>query len=313
MFAMGSAKYTIRTYHPRDFDDYVQFHIETEAHDGFGSYLSKQHLAEELGHPSFQPEKNLFFAEQDGCLIGYVSAFLEPGIGRVLLDGAVHPSHRRKGMATELFNCAIRHARQAELNAAQICISEANTPAKKMALRFDMKFTRHFIEFKLDLAGIQLPDVAPGEYIVRQLQSGEEDHLTAIQNISFAESWGFNPNTTAEILYRVHLSSCSPEDIIMAYRKDQPVGYCWTRILTDETSKTKTRIGEIHMIGVDPDFRGRRLGRIILLAGLSHLKRKGIEKVELTADAEDPAARRLYESAGFTEGLKAEWYEKTLP
>jgi mycothiol synthase len=309
---MSKVAYTIRTYHPRDFDNYVQFHKETEAHDGFGSYLSKQHLAEELGHPSFHPEKNLFVAEQDGCLIGYISVFLEPGIGRVLLDGAVHPLHRRKGIATELFDCAIRHACRAEINVAQICISEANAPAKNLALHFDMKFIRHFIEFKLDLAGTQLPEVTSGEYIIRQLQSGEEDHLTAIQNISFAESWGFNPNTTEEIRYRIHLSSCSPEDIIMAYREDRPVGYCWTRILIDETSKTMARIGEIHMIGVDPYLRSKGLGRKVLLKGLSHLKHKGIVRVELTADGQEPAARRLYHSVGFKEGLKTEWYEKKL-
>ena len=66
------------------------------------------------------------------------------------------------------------------------------------------------------------------------------------------------------------------------------------------------------MIGVVPDLRNQGLGRKVLLTGLSHLKRKGIEKVELTADAEDPAARRLYQSVGFKEALKTEWYEKKL-
>ena len=98
----------------------------------------------------------------------------------------------------------------------------------------------------------------------------------------------------------------------MAYREDKPVGYCWTRILVKETSKTKTRMGEIHMLGVDPDLRNKGLGRKVLLTGLSHLKRKGIVNVELTADSEEPAASGLYQSVGFREGMKTEWYEKKL-
>ena len=309
---MATAFFTIRNYRPGDVDDYVRLHEAIEAHDGSGRYFSRQRLTEDLGHPNFHPERDLFVAAHDECLVGYISAFLEPGIGRALLDGAVHPLHRRRGVATGLFDRAVRYARRAGLNVAQTCIAERNSAARKMALDLGMKFIRHFIGFSLDLATSQVPDVTAGEFEFRHLRSGEEHHLTAIQNLSFAEAWGFNPNTIEEIVYRVHLNSCSPEDIIIAYRGDKPVGYCWTRILLRETSTTKTRTGEIHMIGVDPDLRNKGLGRKVLLKGLSHLKRKGIGNVELTADGEDPAARRLYESVGFKEGMKTEWYQKKL-
>ncbi len=70
--------------------------------------------------------------------------------------------------------------------------------------------------------------------------------------------------------------------------------------------------GEIHMLGVDPDFRKRGIGRSILLAGLSHLKSKGVEIVRLTADGEYPAALSLYESVGFKASSRTEWFEKKL-
>jgi mycothiol synthase len=70
--------------------------------------------------------------------------------------------------------------------------------------------------------------------------------------------------------------------------------------------------GEIHMLGVDPEFRKQGVGRNVLLAGLSHLKDKGITIIELTTDGEDPAASRLYESVGFQEMMISEWYEKNL-
>jgi len=309
---MGNTPYTVRNYHPGDFDNYARLHEEIEAHDQTGHYLSKQRIVEDLGHPRFDPEKNLYVAEQDADLIGYFSVFPEPEIGRALLDGAVHPSHRKRGVATELFDGAVRHARRADLNVAQICIAESNTAAQKMVSGLDMKYIRHFIGFQLDLTGIQIPEVTSADYIIRHLRSGEESQLTAIQNLAFAGAWGFNPNTTEDIVYRVHLSSCIPEDILMAYRGDQTVGYCWTRILVNETSTPKTRTGEIHMIGVDPDFRKKGLGRNVLLSGLDHLKGKEITKVVLTADGEDPVPRGLYESVGFRETMKMQWYEKKL-
>jgi mycothiol synthase len=98
----------------------------------------------------------------------------------------------------------------------------------------------------------------------------------------------------------------------MAYLGDRPIGYCWTRTLVEKQTASESMKGEIHMLGVDPEFRKQGVGRNVLLAGLSHLKDKGITIIELTTDGEDPAASRLYESVGFQEMMISEWYEKNL-
>ena len=303
---------SIRNYQPGDFKNYARLHLETEKRDQSGQFVSEQQLAEALGHPSFQPEYDLFLAEGDQNLIGYVSVFLEPGIGRSLLDGLVHPLHRRKGVATDLSGYAIRHARAAGIRSAQICIPETNLAAKKMLSGLGFRFFRHFIGYKLDLTTTQLPNITPGKYIFRSLQPGEEEALTAIQNRSFADTWGFNANTREEISYRINLSSCTPENIIMVYLEDRPIAYCWTRIHYEGISAHGENKGEIHMLGVDPDFRRHSIGRNILTAGLSYLKHQGIKIVELMADSEMPAALALYESAGFEKYMRTEWYEKKL-
>ena len=304
--------WTIRNYHSGDFENYARLLLEAEKQDQSGRRVSKHLLAEALGHPSFQPENDLFLAEGDQNPIGYVSVFLELGIGRALLDGLVHPLYRRKGIATDLLEHAIRHARAAGIKTAQICISETNLAAKKMLSGLGLRFFRHFIGYKLDLTTIQLPEIKSGKFIFRSLQPGEEEELTAIQNRSFADTWGFNANTREEISYRINLSSCTPENIIMAYRENRPVAYCWTRIHHAGNSARGENKGEIHMLGVDPDFRKQSIGRNILTAGLSYLKFKGVKIVELMADSEMPAALALYESAGFKKYMRTEWYEKKL-
>ena len=309
---MSNKSWTIRNYQPNDFEKYFQLHLGTEKRDQSGQRVSKQLLADALGHPSFHPENNLFLAEADQNLVGCISVFLEPGIGRALLDGLVHPLYRRKGVATVLFEHAVSHAKGAGIKVAQICIPETNLAAKKLMSGLGLRYFRHFLGYKLDLSTTRLPDINPDKYIFRSLQSGEAEELTAIQNRSFADTWGFNANTRQEISYRINSSSCAPENIIMVYLGDRPVAYCWTRIYPEGDSTIGEKKGEIHMLGVDPDFRRESIGRNVLTAGLSLLKNKGVEIVELMADGEMPAALALYESAGFKQHLRAEWYEKKL-
>jgi mycothiol synthase len=66
------------------------------------------------------------------------------------------------------------------------------------------------------------------------------------------------------------------------------------------------------MLGVDPDYRGRGLGRQLLLVGLSYLKSKSLRVAVLTVDSENKAARVLYKSVGFELWKSSLWYEKRL-
>jgi len=302
----------IRNYRRSDFDNYVQLHTETNKLDRSGRLISKQRLGEDLEHPSFQPENDLFVAEHGGSIIGYAAVFLEAAIKRALLECMVHPLHRKKGIATELIGRAIRHAEAAESKVVQVSVPEINLPARNLALRLGFKFIRYFYELQLDLNNIRLPDFEPSGYIIRSLGRDEADKLTHIQNRAFADSWGFNSNTPDEIAYRINLSSCSPENIMMAYLKNNPIGYCWTRIMLEDNPAAGGMKGEIHMLGVDPAYRKKGIGRNVLLAGLADLKSKGVTIVELTADGEEPAALGLYESVGFEVCSRTEWYEKKL-
>ena len=303
---------TIRNYDSSDFNSYVELHSETEKRDQSGHYISKQRLAEDLGHPSFRPEKDLFVAEYSGSIIGYASVFIESSIKRAIMNCVVHPLHRKKGIATELFGHAVRHAKQSGSTLAQVCIPEINLVAKKMATKLGLRFIRQFFGMNLNLNQTNLPADIRSKYTIRSLKSNEADKLTDIQNRSFTDTWGFNPNTQIEIAYRINLSGCKLEDIIMAYLENKAVGYCWSRRIVNETLAENKIIGEIHMLGVDPVFRRQGIGRKVLLAGLEHLKSQDISIVTLTADGEEPASLALYESVGFEKSSRSEWYEIKL-
>ena len=132
------------------------------------------------------------------------------------------------------------------------------------------------------------------------------------QNNSFAGHWGFNPNTVEEIIYRINLSNCSPEDVILAYDGDKLVGYCWVRISREGEGAGGKRKGRFSMLGVEPACRRGGVGRRLLLAGLAYLKSKGMQVVELTVDSENEAAYALHRSVGFQVRTSSLWYEKVI-
>ncbi len=309
---MVSGSTIIRNYAPDDFRKYLRLHVESEQLEPSGRFISAQGLSDHLGRPNFAPQKDLFVTEFNGALVGYIGITLEPGIQRALLEGLVHPQHRRKEIATELISRALQHVSESGIKSAQVSVSETNSAAKGLLDHLGFTFIRYFFKMRLDINSVQLPAADQSPTTSRKLRFGEEELLTQIQNRCFADTWGFNPNTTAEITYRLQMHGRSPEDVILTYMDDTPVGYCWTIINAEENAKREKSKGLIHMLGVDPDYRQQEIGKAILLSGLKDLKARAVDIVDLTVDSENPAACSLYESVGFEVYAKTEWYEKAV-
>jgi len=309
---MAGRSYIIRNYSSDDVAKYLQLQVESEQLEPSGRFISVQDLSDHLEQPNFAPETDLFVAELNGKLVGYLSVTLEPGIQRALLDGLVHPLHRRKGIATELFSSGLQRIRAAGIESAQVSVLETNSSAKGLLNHLAFSFIRYFFEMRLDINSDPLPTARQGAPNSRKLKQGEENLLTEIQNRCFTDTWGFNTNTEEEIAYRLNMHGRSPDDVILTYLDDLPVGYCWTIIDAEANAKREKSKGLIHMLGVDPHYRQQEIGKTILLNGLEDLKAKGVDIVELTVDSENPAACSLYESVGFEVYAKTEWYEKNV-
>jgi len=309
---MSDSTYTVRNYQPSDFDKYVLLNIEAERMGPTERGVSPQFIAEDLGRPNYSPEQDLFVAEVTGSIVGYMDVAPELTIGRVILDCWVQPEHRRRGLATKLLSYATHRAQELGVKVAHVNIMEDNTVAQRVLSRLGFECVRRFLELRLDIADVHWPDIDQAALECRYLQCGEEDELTQIQNRSFANKWGFNPNTVEEITYRINLSNCSPEDVVLTFDREKVIGYCWTEITCEGEAGIGKRKGRIFMLGVDPGYRGRGLGKRVLLAGLAQLKSKGLRVAELTVDSENKAACALYRSVGFEVRTSSLWYEKLL-
>jgi mycothiol synthase len=89
-------------------------------------------------------------------------------------------------------------------------------------------------------------------------------------------------------------------------------GFCWTKIhpATDDDPE----LGEIYVIAADPALHGQGLGRQLTLAGLAWLSEQGVTTAMLYVEADNGAARHVYEDLlGFHIDHAHRWYERELP
>ena len=309
---MDDFSYTIRNYRPVDFHEFVLFRTETEKLKPAGRCASPQAITEQLCRPNYSPEQNLFIARIDGNIVAFMDLSPELDIGRVVLDCWVHPEHRRRGLATKMFVLARGRGRELGAKTAQVHVPENDRVAKDVISQLGLELTRRHLEMRLYMAEIRVQDTDRAAFGCRPLRQGEEDHLAWIQNRSFADQWGYNRNTTEEITYQMNIRKCSPGDVLLACEGERVTGFCWTGIVCGGREAVDERKGRIYMLGVDPDYIGKGVGRRVMLAGLAHLKGKDVAAVELTVDSENEEAGRLYLSLGFKVRTTSLWYEKSL-
>jgi len=308
--AISNSPYNIRNYQPSDFDKYVLLITEAERLNPTGRCASPQVISEQLQKPNYSPDQDVFVLLRDN-IAGYMDVKPELGIRRVVLDCWVAPEHRRRGLATKLLSYAIDRAKELGAEVAHVNINENNTVATRVLHSLSFRLTRQYSELRLDIAHVGELDIADTDPRCHYLQPGEEAKLTQLQNCAFDGAWGYNPNTVEEIIFRINSSTCSQRDIILIDDKDRAIGYCWTGISCEEGIPS-IRKGQILMLGVAPDYRGKGIGKQLVRAGLARLRSKGLQIAELTVDSENKAACALYRSIGFEVQAKTLWYEKVI-
>ena len=102
--------------------------------------------------------------------------------------------------------------------------------------------------------------------------------------------------SSADLERRLELAWFDPSGLRMIWLNERLAAFNWTKIHPGVGEV----VGEIHVIAVDPDFRGQGLGKAATLEGLNYLHEvRGATKAILYVDDANAEGLHLYRGLGF--------------
>ncbi|WNG81297.1 mycothiol synthase [Mycobacterium sp. ITM-2016-00316] len=221
-------------------------------------------------------------ARDGDTVLGYLN--LAPGMA----EAVVHPDARRRGIGTELVRTGL-----AEGGPQTRIWAHGDLPAARgLASALGLLPVRELLQMRRALN--DLPPVA-GTHEIRTYAGRDDDtELLRVNNAAFSwhpEQGGW---TEADIDERRAEPWFDPAGLFLAFEGPRLLGFHWTKVHSRD-------LGEVYVVGVDPDAQGRGLGAELTLLGLHHLAaRLGPEAdVTLYVEGDNTAAVKTYRRLGF--------------
>jgi mycothiol synthase len=245
-------------------------------------------------------------------LVGYGHLDVTDEVEGSSAEVVVHPGFRKAGHGRAL----VAALRDATPDGRLRLWAHGEHPAAQR-LAESMGFTRVRTLWQMrrsllaPLPAVQVPDGVT----VRAFRPGEDDEAwVAVNARAFATHPEQGQMTLDDLHRRMREPWFDPEGFLLAVDDGGRVlGFHWTKVhgggaqagsraeeAVDAHPHGHDPLGEVYAVGVDPDAQGRGLGRVLTLAGLHHLRVRGLPHAMLYVEADNVPAIHVYESLGFT-------------
>ncbi|MQA07783.1 MAG: mycothiol synthase [Pseudonocardiaceae bacterium] len=255
--------------------------------------------------------------DRSGALAGY--AHLDTAgdaFGRQVAELVIRPALRRGGLGTAVLEAVLERAELPAGPGDRLRVwSHGDHPgAARLAGRFGFTRARELLRMRLDFEKAPpLPELASPEGVrIDRFRPGvDEPEVIAVNAKAFdwhpeqgaltvedlrateKEDW-FDPN--GFFLARARLSGSAEKPSNTA--GERVVGFHWTKV-HPAGEDTDEPVGEVYVVGVDPDAQGGGLGKVLTLAGLRYLAEAGLRQVILYVEGDNQPAIAVYRRLGF--------------
>jgi len=302
-----AANYTIRWMGEADIHAVAQFvkecvELEPDVVDG----ATETEIRDWFHNPINYGRNLLAFARTEsggeGPVIGNVEYTHSPGIEHAWAWMHVHPAYRLQGIGTALFDAVEKYRLENNKPSPTYTPNSRATLLTEFLERRGFKHERWFWELQLpaDTEVKSEPQLPPNITVRTFVRDQDEEVFMVARNVSFKEHYGSVQRTLEEIKAITNLPHFRPEGLFFAFDGDKVAGFCLTSIHPEECERRGIGVGHIDLVGTMPEYRGKGIGRALLLTGIEYLRRE-VPVVELSVEGKNSNALALYSSVGFKE------------
>ncbi len=253
-----------------------------------------EHVMLQLRYAGDAAVRHVVAAAPDGLWVGYGHLDLTDRIQGASAEVVVHPDWRRQGVGRVLVE---RMLAEAAPLALRLWAHGHHPAAGRLAATLGFTRVRDLWQMRRSLHA-ELPHVeAPAGVVLRSFRPGEDDEAWLKVNArAFADHPEQGAMTAEDLTQRMGEPWFDPAGFIVAEQDGALVGFHWTKV---HAGGEHDPIGEVYVVGVDPAAQGLGLGKVLTLAGLWHLRDRGLDQVMLYVESDNAAAIAVYERLGF--------------
>jgi mycothiol synthase len=290
-----------------------------EATDADGVRPLSEHVMLHLRYGGDEPARNLLLwrdgRDDTPQLVAYAHLDVTDPVEGPSAEMVVGPSARRHGFGRALIEGVLEQSGDRLRLWAHGDLAEASLMAQRLGFRRVRVLWQMRRSLFAPLPRVEVPD----DVSIRTFTPGADDEAwLALNARAFADHPEQGSWTQEDLRRRMNESWFDPAGFFLAERADtgELIGFHWTKVHGSQADHAHEHagnhvhehshphghepIGEVYVLGVDPDAHSRGLGRLLTVVGLRHLRSMGLLDVMLYVDESNAAAIKLYESLGFT-------------
>jgi mycothiol synthase len=169
--------------------------------------------------------------------------------------------------------------------------------ARTLAAQFGFRAARRLLQLRMPLTGSYLASEPSDGVTIDSFVPGADDAAWVALNARVFAGHPEQGRLTADDLHsRMAEPWFDADDFLVARAADGAmIGYNWLKV------EPAPEPGEIYVIGVDPEYAGKGLGRTLMQRGLARLAARGCTSAALYVEEDNSPAVPLYRSLGFTD------------
>ncbi|HEX7525307.1 MAG TPA: GNAT family N-acetyltransferase, partial [Gaiellaceae bacterium] len=218
-----------------------------------------------------------------------------------------HPEARGRGIGAHLVETAVNRAREAGGTRLHYGALAADAAAPPLLETHGFREVRRFYEMAIELHGPPPTPALPEGLAVERFREEDARSFYDALDESFRDHWEHQPRGFEEWWER-HSAAADFDTSLWFFIRD---GDEVAAVVRNEPNRNGG--GWVGALGVRRPWRGRGLGRALLLHTFAEFYRRGTPRISLGVDAENPTgATKLYESAGMVTEAEHVVFEKAL-